>query len=172
VVVVRPYRHRLEQVLSVINCGILVGIALCGVWTRLSNDTDGTGTATLALGYLVLSANAFYFVQLIVLAAVTGRAHCRRSAPACVDAGVACGGHYQPTTTGCETNETGATTHYASLVRPLLLVPDRLTNEASCVSARHSSHLDHGEIQPKLRSETRPASPSIVTRRATSSEDL
>ncbi len=66
-VVVRPYKKWLEQLLSVINAVIVVGIAVCAVWTRLSSDNDGSGTATLAMGYCLLIANAFYFVQLIVL---------------------------------------------------------------------------------------------------------
>jgi hypothetical protein len=69
VLTVKPYRLQVEQWLSVINASIFVCIAVCALWARLSNDTDGTGSGTLAMGYCLLAANGFYFVQLIALAA-------------------------------------------------------------------------------------------------------
>lgn len=68
VTAVRPYKESLEQWLAVVNAGIEGTIAGCAVWTRLSNDTHGSGPSTVALGYCLLTANAFYFVQLMALA--------------------------------------------------------------------------------------------------------
>ncbi len=68
VLIVRPYMHDLDQLLGVINAFIGLSIAVCGVWSRLAKN--GTETATLAMGYCLLIANAFYFAQLIVLAAL------------------------------------------------------------------------------------------------------
>ncbi len=79
VAIVTPYRKRLEQWLSGINAVIVVLIAVCAVWSRLSHDADdGRGTPTLALGYSLLAANGYFFVQLIVLSVSAVVHECRR----------------------------------------------------------------------------------------------
>ncbi len=105
-VVVRPYRERLEQALSVINAVIVVSIAVCALWTRVKSSSSGGGygdgstttiatvptnatattpstttavaTPTLAMGYCLLAANGFFFVQLIVLTVSATLHECRR----------------------------------------------------------------------------------------------
>ncbi len=52
-------------------------IAGCAVWSRFSRD-DGTGVSTQAMGYSLLAANGFYFIQLIVLALSAFVVHFRR----------------------------------------------------------------------------------------------
>ncbi len=67
VLLVRPFAVRLEQWLAVINGVLSTGVAVCAVWTRLANDNRRNGPSTLAMAYCVLAANAFYFIQLVVL---------------------------------------------------------------------------------------------------------
>jgi hypothetical protein len=76
VLIVHPYEQPVEQWLSVCNAFIVVGVAGCSIWTQLSNDSDDAGT--IAMGYCILAANAFYFVQLMVLATTAATARLPR----------------------------------------------------------------------------------------------
>jgi hypothetical protein len=79
VLIVRPYREGLEQLLALINAVFLVSVSVCAVWSRVSGtDSDNYGTAAVAMGYCLLTANAYYFVQLIVLTVSATLHECRR----------------------------------------------------------------------------------------------